>query len=75
MVSFKLKSQLFGSFRYLILGAFCLFMDISKAETANRVDRVNVLVWDEQQPKQKEAYDNFLGNAIAEYLKQITLEF
>ena len=30
---------------------------------------VHVLVWDEQQPAQKEAYPNFLGNAIVEYLK------
>jgi trehalose utilization protein len=30
---------------------------------------VRVVVWDEQQPQQKDAYDNFLGNAIAEYLK------
>lgn len=30
---------------------------------------VRVLVWDEQQPAQKEAYENFLGNAIAEHLK------
>lgn len=29
---------------------------------------VRVLVWDEQQPEQAQAYDNFLGNAIAEYL-------
>ena len=31
---------------------------------------IRVLVWDEQQPAQKQAYDNFLGNAIAEFLKQ-----
>ncbi len=29
---------------------------------------VNVLVWDERQPKQAEAYDNFLGNEIARRL-------
>jgi trehalose utilization protein len=28
-----------------------------------------VVVWDEQQAEQKQAYDNFLGNAIAEHLK------
>lgn len=32
-------------------------------------DDVRVLVWDEQQPEQKQAYDNFLGNWIAGYLK------
>ncbi|MSR60217.1 MAG: trehalose utilization protein [Planctomycetaceae bacterium] len=31
---------------------------------------VRVVVWDEQQPAQKEAYENFLGNAIAESLKR-----
>jgi trehalose utilization protein len=30
---------------------------------------VRVVVWDEQQPTQKEAYDNFLGNWIARYLE------
>lgn len=30
---------------------------------------INVVVWDEQQPAQKEAYDNFLGNAIADHLR------
>jgi len=30
---------------------------------------VHALVWDEQQPAQKEAYPNFLGNAIADHLK------
>ena len=29
---------------------------------------VRVLVWDEQQPEQAKAYENFLGNAIADYL-------
>jgi trehalose utilization protein len=30
---------------------------------------IRVLVWDEQQPAQKEAYTNFLGNEIAKYLR------
>lgn len=30
---------------------------------------IRVVVWDEQQPAQKQAYENFLGNAIADYLK------
>lgn len=29
---------------------------------------IRVVVWDEQQPAQKQAYDNFLGNAIAAHL-------
>lgn len=31
---------------------------------------LRVVVWDEQQPRQAEAYDNFLGNEIASYLEQ-----
>jgi trehalose utilization protein len=30
---------------------------------------LRVVVWDEQQPAQKEAYENFLGNWIARYLE------
>ncbi len=30
---------------------------------------IRVTVWDERQPKQAKAYDNFLGNEIAAYLK------
>jgi trehalose utilization protein len=30
---------------------------------------IRVVVWDEQQPQQKQAYENFLGNAIAEHLQ------
>lgn len=30
---------------------------------------IRVLVWDERQPRQKEAYPNWLGNQIAEHLK------
>jgi len=31
---------------------------------------VRVLVWDERQPKQKQVYENFLGNHIADYLRK-----
>jgi trehalose utilization protein len=31
--------------------------------------RIKVVVWDEQQPAQKRAYKNFLGNQIASYLE------
>jgi trehalose utilization protein len=43
----------------------------------NAEDPIHVLVWDERQPRQKEAYENFLGNEIVSQLKAITndLEF
>jgi trehalose utilization protein len=31
---------------------------------------IKVVVWDERQPKQKQMYDNFLGNHIADYLRK-----
>lgn len=31
---------------------------------------VRVLVWDEQQPEQAKAYENFLGNALADHLSK-----
>ena len=31
---------------------------------------IRVVVWDERQPRQKEAYENFLGNEIARYLEK-----
>ena len=37
--------------------------------SAAAADPVNVLVWDERQPRQEEAYDNFLGNEIADHLR------
>jgi trehalose utilization protein len=36
---------------------------------------VNVLVWDERQPRQAEAYENFLGNEIAKQLTALDLGF
>jgi trehalose utilization protein len=36
----------------------------------NASSPIRVLVWDEQQPAQKQAYTNFLGNEIANYLRQ-----
>lgn len=33
-------------------------------------DKINVLVWDEQQPVLKKLYPNFPGNYIADYLKK-----
>jgi trehalose utilization protein len=39
------------------------------AETKPPAKPVRVVVWDEQQPQQKEAYDNFLGHTIAKYLE------
>jgi trehalose utilization protein len=55
-----------------------LLTGVALVSLASRISRgadpaparpVRVVVWDEQQPQQKPAYDNFLGNAIADHLK------
>ena len=49
--------------RLMLAWGFLAFVQFANAE-----DPIRVLVWDEQQPAQKEAYDNFLGNEIAKHL-------
>lgn len=46
-----------------------VFSLLRSADAAPASNAIRVLVWDEQQPAQKQAYPNFLGNAIADYLK------
>jgi len=40
------------------------------AEGGSQTNTVRVAVWDERQPKQKEMYENFLGNHIADHLSK-----
>jgi trehalose utilization protein len=44
------------------------FLPASKARAAEPI--IKVVVWDERQPAQKQAYDDFLGNAIAAHLRK-----
>ncbi|MDA0807571.1 MAG: ThuA domain-containing protein [Planctomycetota bacterium] len=59
--------------RTLLLILACLL----SCGVVSAADLVHVLVWDERQPRQSEAYDNFLGNEIVSRLKASTddLEF
>ena len=51
------------------IGLACLLTVLACAPArADEPRPVHVVVWDEQQPEQKAAYDHFLGNAIAESL-------
>lgn len=43
---------------------------LTQQATAAEARAVRVLVWDEQQPQQRMAYSNFLGNEIAGYLRK-----
>ena len=48
---------------------FVIFL-VFRSSAVSGVETINVVVWDEQQPAQKEAYDDFLGNEIASYLEK-----
>jgi len=48
--------------------AVVLMVAIAAVGRAAEARKVRVVVWDERQAKQKEMYENFLGNHIAEYL-------
>ena len=47
----------------------CLALALIASLSALAAEPVKVLVWDERQPRQSEAYDNFLGNEIADRLR------
>ena len=51
-----------------------LILAIGPLKSAS-AETIHVLVWDERQPRQREAYDNWLGNEIAERLKATKSEF
>ncbi len=60
--------------RALVAGVMALVAfscaDVAAQGKARQKPRpVRVVVWDERQPRQKQAYKNFLGNQIAEHLK------
>ena len=48
----------------------CVDRPVCRPAFAAQHDTIRVLVWDERQPKQAQAYDNFLGNEVAAYLKK-----
>ncbi len=52
-----------------LIAALCLIVSHSNDSRADEPTPVRVLVWDEQQPEQKQAYgDKFLGETIAAHL-------
>src|SRR5437867_2455877 len=54
----------------LIISLFIYSAALAQFRQTAIIRPIRVVVWDEQQPQQKPAYDNFLGNAIADYLKE-----
>lgn len=56
--------------RALLIMAFTATWPVLASAPSRAADPVRVVVWDEQQPAQKKAYTNYLGNEIAEHLRQ-----
>ncbi|MDA1053392.1 MAG: ThuA domain-containing protein [Planctomycetota bacterium] len=57
--------------RQSLLLAVCL----AATTATSRAEPIHVLVWDERQPRQAEAYDNFLGDEIASRLRAAADDF
>ena len=53
-----------------ILFALAIVCSLDSATSVTAGDAVRVVVWDEQQPAQKQAYPTFLGEYITNYLKR-----
>lgn len=62
---FRFQCWLTGMAGVLLTGALA-----AAPARADEKDPVRVLVWDEQQPAQKQVYENFLGNQIAGFLEK-----
>ncbi len=56
--------------RELAVGLAAASAGLALGRAARAAEPIRVLIWDEQQPAQKEAYPNFLGNAIADHLRK-----
>ncbi|HEX5243996.1 MAG TPA: ThuA domain-containing protein [Tepidisphaeraceae bacterium] len=57
-----------GFVKSAVAGAAMAYATAAIAQQSARRD-IRVVVWDEQQKEQKQAYENFLGNAIADHLR------
>src|SRR5579863_10389850 len=54
---------------FLKTSACGLILPATATSAGANAKSIRVVVWDERQPEQKQVYDNFLGNQIAEHLK------
>jgi hypothetical protein len=56
--------------QFFATGSAALLQTTLTAGTQEPPKPIRVLVWDERQPEQKQAYANYLGNEIAAALKE-----
>jgi trehalose utilization protein len=59
----------------MVRALLLFFIFVSLHSACFSVEKIHVLIWDEQQPRQAEAYENFLGNEIASQLKKSSEDF
>lgn len=60
--------RLLFHFAFCFVGAAALLLSDTHAQ--DRSEPIRVVIWDEQQPAQQTAYDNFLGNHLADQLRR-----
>lgn len=71
--SFEKRDHLLGK-RFIMRVILLLTLIVLSTLQTAYADPIHVLVWDERQPRQSEAYDNFLGNEIVAQLKASSQE-
>jgi len=54
----------------LIRFIHCLWIVMALVCQTDAANPIRVVIWDEQQPQQRQVYSNYLGNEIAAHLKQ-----
>lgn len=54
---------------FTAIGAAAAAATLPGVAAGQRTEGIRVVVWDERQPQQKEAYENYLGNQISHHLK------
>jgi trehalose utilization protein len=64
----KLLSLRIFSAILMIVAAIIFCAGCKSSQTAAKKSPIRVVVWDERQPAQKDAYGDFLGNTIAKHL-------
>lgn len=67
------RNAMISVVRLFVICHFVICLSVSSF--ARAADSIHILVWDERQPRQSEAYDNFLGNEIAKRLAATDSDF
>ncbi len=77
MIKMHVRTMAFALAAFATVSQIRCSIEAQEPEAKQNSAPIHVLVWDERQPRQSEAYDNFLGNEIVAQLKATSqrLEF